>query len=66
MMEGVHVSDDELMMYFARPLRQKVLGKRGFSQSVKQAILRPAHDWCMSVLRLIPMDGTFDQIRCVR
>lgn len=31
MIEGVHASDDELMMYFARP--QKVLGKRGFSQS---------------------------------
>lgn len=38
MIEGVHVSDDELMMYFAPgrlafTLRQKVLGKRGFSQS---------------------------------
>lgn len=27
----------------------------------KQALLRPAHDWSMSVLRLIPMDGTFNQ-----
>jgi hypothetical protein len=25
--------------------------------AVKQSILRPAHDWCMKVLRLIPMDG---------
>lgn len=26
---------------------------------LKQALLRPAHDWCMEVLKLIPMDGTF-------
>lgn len=31
-----------------------------------QALLRPAHDWCMSVLRLIPMDGTYDQTRPLR
>lgn len=29
--------------------------------SLKQALLRPAHDWCMEVLRTIPQDGTFDQ-----
>lgn len=29
----------------------------------KQALFRPAHDWCMSILRLIPMDGMFDQTR---
>lgn len=29
--------------------------------SVKQSLLRPAHDWCMSVLRRIPMDGTYNQ-----
>lgn len=28
---------------------------------LKQALLRPAHDWCMDVLRGIPMDGTLDQ-----
>lgn len=27
---------------------------------LKQALLRPAHDWCMEVLKLIPMDGTLD------
>lgn len=28
-------------------------------KGLKQALLRPAHDWCMEVLKLIPMDGTF-------
>ena len=32
----------------------------------KQALLRPAHDWCMTVLRLMPMDGTYDQTRPLR
>lgn len=68
MIEGVHVSDDELMMYFAPgrlAFRAEGAGKtRNFAipNAVKQALLRPAHDWCMSVLRLIPMDGTFDQV----
>ena len=26
---------------------------------VNQRLLKPVHDWLMSVLRLIPMDGTF-------
>lgn len=29
-------------------------------------LLRPAHDWSMSLLRRIPMDGTFDQERPLR
>lgn len=29
--------------------------------ALKQALLRPAHEWCMEVLRSIPMDGTFNQ-----
>lgn len=29
--------------------------------ALKQALLRPAHEWCMSVLKRIPNDGTFDQ-----
>lgn len=68
MIEGVHVSDDELMMYFAPgrlAFKAEGAGKTrifAIPNAVKQALLRPAHDWCMSVLRLIPMDGTFDQI----
>lgn len=27
-----------------------------------QKLLKPLHDWIMSVLRLIPMDGTYDQL----
>ena len=30
---------------------------------VNQRLLRPVHDWLMSVLRLIPMDGTFEQTK---
>lgn len=33
------------------------------STSVKQALLRPVHDWLMDTLCLIPMDGTFDQLK---
>lgn len=29
---------------------------------VNQRLLAPVHDWLASVLRLIPMDGTFDQL----
>lgn len=29
----------------------------------KQCLLRPAHDWAMDTLRLIPMDGTYDQCK---
>lgn len=29
--------------------------------ALKQALLRPAHDWCMRILHIIPQDGTFDQ-----
>lgn len=29
--------------------------------SKNQRLLRPVHDWCMSVLKRIPMDGTFNQ-----
>lgn len=28
---------------------------------IKQRLLRPVHDWAMSVLRTLPMDGTFNQ-----
>lgn len=50
------------------------LGRLGFKQegagklrifaipnAFKQALIRPAHDWCMEVLRRIPTDGTFNQ-----
>jgi len=39
--------------------------ERTFSipSAFKQALLRPAHDWCMSILRMIPMDGTYDQLK---
>ena len=30
---------------------------------VNQRLLKPVHDWLMSVLRHIPMDGTFSQTR---
>lgn len=29
--------------------------------ALKQALLRPAHDWCMKILRMLPTDGTFNQ-----
>lgn len=29
--------------------------------ALKQALLRPAHDWCMKVLRMLPCDGTYNQ-----
>lgn len=28
---------------------------------VNQRLLKPVHDWLMSVLRHLPMDGTFNQ-----
>ncbi|KAJ8613848.1 hypothetical protein MRB53_036527 [Persea americana] len=31
-----------------------------------QALVRPLHDWAMDVLRLLPTDGTFDQLRPLR
>jgi hypothetical protein len=34
--------------------------------SIRQSCLRPVHDWCMSVLRRIPQDGTFDQVAPLR
>lgn len=34
--------------------------------AVKQSILRPAHNRCMKVLRLIPMDGTGRSTRLPR
>lgn len=30
---------------------------------VNQRLLRPLHDWLMSILRTIPMDGTFNQLK---
>ena len=41
-------------------------GKRrvfAIQNAFKQALLRPCHDWCMSVVKLIPMDGTFNNIK---
>lgn len=29
--------------------------------ALKQALLRPAHDWCMKIWRMLPCDGTFNQ-----
>lgn len=31
-----------------------------------QRLLRPFHDWCMSVLRRLPSDGTFDQLKPIK
>jgi len=28
---------------------------------INQRLLKPVHDWLMSVLRMLPMDGTFNQ-----
>lgn len=39
-------------------------GKRrifAIGKYVNQRLLRPVHDWAMSVLRSIPQDGTFNQ-----
>lgn len=33
---------------------------------IKQRLLKPYHDWCMSVLRHIPNDGTYDQERPIK
>lgn len=33
---------------------------------IKQRLLRPVHDWAMSVLRTIPTDGTFAQMGPIR
>lgn len=30
---------------------------------IKQCCLRPVHDWAMKVLSMIPMDGTFNQVK---
>lgn len=30
--------------------------------SFKQALMRPFHDWCMSVLKKMKMDGTYNQL----
>lgn len=66
--------DDELMLYFAPGrlafhFKAEGAGKvRVFAipNSFKQALLRPAHDWCMSILKGIQMDGTYDQVRPLR
>ena len=53
------LSDDQLLSRFP-------LGRQGFKDegsgklrylpnAFKQALMRPAHDWCMAVLRRIPM-----------
>lgn len=33
---------------------------------IKQRLLRPWHDWAMQVLRRLPCDGTFDQLKPLR
>lgn len=66
---GGGFSDDELQPMYP-------VGRFGFKEegagkvrvfaipnALKQALLRPAHDWCMEVLSRIPMDGTFDQLK---
>lgn len=30
---------------------------------ILQTLLRPLHDWCMKVLKLLPTDGTYDQLK---
>ncbi|CAK9168348.1 unnamed protein product [Ilex paraguariensis] len=51
-----------------RPLMERV--ERGekrrifaIENYINQWLLKPVHNWLMSVLRMIPMDGTFDQER---
>lgn len=44
-------------------------GKRrifAIGNSINQGLLKPIHDWAMSVLKRIPMDGTFNQTRPLR
>lgn len=56
-----------------------VLGRLGFKEEaagkvrvfamvdpITQWLLKPLHDWAFSILRRIPMDGTFDQIAPLR
>ena len=47
-------------------LGQKVEGggkRRIFAISINQRLLHPVHEWIASVLRRIPMDGTFNQTK---
>lgn len=30
---------------------------------MNQRLLKPIHDWLASVFKLLPCDGTFDQVR---
>lgn len=61
------MTDDEQMLYFAPgrlAFKAEGAGKvRVFCipNAFKQALLRPAHDWCMSVLRTLRTDGTYNQ-----
>lgn len=44
-------------------------GKRrifAIGNSFNQRLLKPVHNWAMTVLSRIPMDGTFDQTRPLR
>nr|CAD1835872.1 unnamed protein product [Ananas comosus var. bracteatus] len=51
-----HKQRNEMIRKQGREL--KMSGGVGSSRSnFKKGLIQPAHDWCMSVLRLIPMDG---------
>lgn len=61
-------SDDQVMTTFPPgrlAFKEEGAGKvRVFvaiPNALKQALLRPAHDWCMKILRMLPTDGTFNQ-----
>lgn len=61
-------SEDDQMTYFAPgrlAFKMEGAGKvRVFAipNAFKQALLRPAHDWCMSVLKTINTYGTYNQL----
>lgn len=63
------ILDDEALAYFPPgrlAFKEEGAGKQrvfAIPNAFKQALLRPAHDWCMDVLRLIPMDGTYNQVK---
>lgn len=62
---GRPMTDDELMAEYPvgrLGFKEKGAGKvRVFAipNALKQALPRPAYDWCMEVLNTIPMNGTF-------
>ena len=60
--------DDYVLRFFPGRLACSLPGggkRRIFAigHFLNQRLLKPVHDWCMTVLRSIPSDGTFNQRR---